>query len=89
MNDIKRKILDTTNIVGFEVFDQGGARVGLLSGVVSASSNDVWVVKDCDEEILIPALMSVIIEVNVLRRKIFVVLPKKWGCLCEIYDRCS
>lgn len=73
MNNIKRK---NTSIIGFEVFDQNGKRIGVLSGIVLASSNDVWIVKYYNEEILIPALKSVVREINVLRKKIFVVLPK-------------
>jgi len=65
-----------SDILGFEVFSQSGDRLGVLSDVISTGSNDVWVVKYENEEILIPALKSVVKEVNVLRKKIFVVLPE-------------
>ena len=74
-NDLKWKISD---ILGFEVFNQNGIRVGVLSDVVLTGSNDVWVVKYYNEEILIPALKNVIKEVNIARKKIFVVLPKEY-----------
>ena len=67
-----------SDILGFEVFSQSGDRLGVLSDVISTGSNDVWVVKYDNEEILIPALKSVVKEVNILRKKIFVVLPE--GC---------
>jgi len=74
-NDLK---WDVSDIFGFEVFNQNGKRLGVLSDVILTSSNDVWVVKYYNEEILIPALKSIIKEVNVLRKKIFVVFPKEY-----------
>ena len=76
-NYTKRKVF-STNIVGFEVFDQNGKLIGILSNIMSTSSSDIWIVKCCNEEILIPALRSVVREVNMLRKKIFVVLPKEY-----------
>ncbi|MDR1784753.1 MAG: hypothetical protein LBQ99_03390 [Endomicrobium sp.] len=76
-NSIKRKI-SNTNIVGFEVFDQKWRRIGILSGVMLTSSSDVWIVKYYNEEILIPALRNIVREINVLRKKIFIVLPKEY-----------
>ncbi|MDR2426399.1 MAG: PRC-barrel domain-containing protein [Endomicrobium sp.] len=69
------KTWKVSDILGFEVFNQAGERLGVLSDVVSTGSNDVWVVKYDGEEYLIPALKNVIKEVNVLRKKIFVELP--------------
>ena len=76
-NYTKQKVF-STDIVGFEVFDQNGKLIGILSNIMSTSGSDVWIVKCCNEEILIPALRSVVREVNVLRKKIFVVLPKEY-----------
>jgi len=65
-----------SDILGFEVFSQTGDRLGVLSDVISTGSNDVWVVKYENEEVLIPALKNIVKEVNILRKKIFVTLPK-------------
>lgn len=65
-----------SDILGFEVYSQSGDKLGILSEVISTGSNDVWVVKYDNEEILIPALKSFINEVNMLRKKIFVTLPE-------------
>ncbi|MDR1663017.1 MAG: PRC-barrel domain-containing protein [Endomicrobium sp.] len=73
-NDLKWKVSD---ILGFEVFNQRGNLIGVLSDVILTGSNDVWVVKYYNEEVLIPALKSVVKEVNSARKKIFVVLPKE------------
>ena len=69
------KTWKVSDILGFEVFNQTGERLGILSDVISTGSNDVWVVKYDNEEHLIPALRSVIKEVNLSRKKIFVELP--------------
>jgi 16S rRNA processing protein RimM len=74
-NDLRWKISD---ILGFEVFDQRGNLMGVLSDVILTGSNDVWVVKYYNEEVLIPALKNVVKEVNSARKKIFVVLPKQY-----------
>jgi 16S rRNA processing protein RimM len=74
-NNLKWKISD---ILGFEVFNQDGNRMGILSDVVFTGSNDIWVVKYCNNELLIPALKNVVKEVNIIRKKIFVILPKEY-----------
>jgi 16S rRNA processing protein RimM len=78
-SDLKWKVSD---ILGFEVFDQKGSCIGILADVVLTGSNDVWVVKCYNEEVLIPALKSIVQEVNVARKKIFVVLPKEYKDFC-------
>jgi 16S rRNA processing protein RimM len=80
-SDLKWKISD---IVGFEVFNQNGYRLGVLAEVIPTGSNDIWVVKYYNEEVLIPALKNVIKEVNIARKKIFVVLPKEYD---DIYGQ--
>lgn len=79
-SDLKWKVSD---VLGFEVFNQNGNRLGILSDIISTGSNDVWVVKYYNEEILIPALKNIIKEVNIVRKKVFVVLPKEYE---DIYD---
>jgi 16S rRNA processing protein RimM len=80
-NDLKWKISD---ILGFTVFDQNGTRMGILSNVILTGSNDVWVVKYYNEEVLIPALKNVVKGVNIARKKIFVILPKEYE---DIYGK--
>ncbi|MDR2066508.1 MAG: PRC-barrel domain-containing protein [Endomicrobium sp.] len=80
-SDLKWKISD---ILGFEVFNQNGYRLGVLSDVIATGSNDIWVVKYYNEEVLIPALKNVIKEVNISRKKVFVVLPKEYD---DIYGQ--
>jgi 16S rRNA processing protein RimM len=69
---------EISDILGFEVFNQNGNYIGILSDIILTASNDVWVVRYYNEEVLIPALKNVVREVNIARKKIFVVLPKEY-----------
>jgi 16S rRNA processing protein RimM len=80
-NKLKWKV---SEILGFEVFNQNGYKIGVLFEVISTGGNDVWVVKYCNEEVLIPALKNVVKEVNIVRKKVFVVLPKEYD---DIYGQ--
>lgn len=78
--NLKWKIAD---ILGFEVYDQDGNMLGFLSGVLSTGNNDVWTIKSQDEELLIPALKSIVTKVSISRKKIFVCLPEGYN---DIYS---
>jgi len=67
-----------SDILGFEVFNQSGIRIGVIFDVLLTGTNDIWIVKYHNEEVLIPAFKNIIREVNIARRKIFVELPKKY-----------
>lgn len=73
MNNLKWKVKD---ILGFEVYDNKSNKLGLLAEVMATGANDVWVIKSQSEEILIPALKTIVNEVNISRKKIFVTLPE-------------
>lgn len=74
--NLRWKIAD---ILGFEVYDQDGNEIGLLSGVLSTGNNDVWTIKSDDEELLIPALKTIVTKVSLSRKKIFVCLPEGYS----------
>ena len=63
------------DILGFEVFDQDGNLLGLLADVISTGNNDVWTIKSDTEELLIPALKSIVTKVDISAKRIFVSLP--------------
>ncbi|MDR3243957.1 MAG: PRC-barrel domain-containing protein [Elusimicrobiota bacterium] len=67
-----------SEILGFEVFNKSGGYLGVLYDVLNTGSNDIWVVRYYDEEIMIPALKNIVIEVNALRKKIFISLPQEY-----------
>ena len=62
----------TFDIIGCEVFD-GDKKIGVVTEVLKTGSNDVFQIEDADgKEILIPALKSVVRDINIAEKKIFV-----------------
>lgn len=74
--NLKWKVSD---ILGFEVFDQDGSSLGVLSNVFGTGNNDVWSIKSQEEEILIPALKTIVSKVDIANKKIFVCLPEGYS----------
>lgn len=76
-----------SDLVGSEVFSITGQKLGFLADVLpTGGGNDVWVVRvsDTDEnDILVPALKTVVVEVDISKKKIIVDLPEG---LKEIYE---
>ena len=64
------------DILGFEVYDQDGKMLGLLTDVMTTGNNDVWTIKSDYQEVLVPALKSIVAKVDIAEKKIFVILPK-------------
>jgi 16S rRNA processing protein RimM len=64
------------DLIESEVYDIHGEFLGKLRDVFQTGSNDVYVVKDDTREILIPALKSVVKEINLQNKKIIVDLPE-------------
>lgn len=64
------------DIVDSEVYDIHGVLLGTLYDVLQTGSNDVYVVKTEGKDLLIPALKSVVMEINLQTKKIIVDLPE-------------
>ncbi|MFH1367924.1 MAG: PRC-barrel domain-containing protein [Elusimicrobiota bacterium] len=83
---MKKQSWKVSDIAGSEVFDVSGEKIGLLADVLPSGGNDIWVVVNPSgryKEILVPALKSVVKEVDVQNKKIVVQLP---AGLKEIYQ---
>ena len=63
-------------IVGLEVETIEGEFLGHVAEVIDTGGNDVYVVRDGDQEILIPALADVVTKVDLDASRIEVRLPK-------------
>lgn len=67
-------------LIGLKVDDVDGRRLGEIEAVLPTGSNDVYVVKDKDRapprELLIPALASVVMEVDLATGVMCVDLPE-------------
>ncbi|KJS18926.1 MAG: hypothetical protein VR72_20790 [Clostridiaceae bacterium BRH_c20a] len=62
-------------IIGIEVYEKG-IFLGKIQNVIQTGSNDVYVVKDNEKEILIPALKSIVLGIDLDEKKMFVSLPE-------------
>ena len=62
-------------LIGLEVMNVDGRRLGTIRQIIETGSNDVYVVQEGREEVLIPALAEVVREVNLERRLMVVDLP--------------
>ena len=63
-------------IVDMEVFTEEGEYLGRIADILVTGSNDVYVVRGDNGEVLIPALDDVILEVDVEKRRMMVSLPE-------------
>ncbi|HOV78559.1 MAG TPA: ribosome maturation factor RimM [Bacillota bacterium] len=63
-------------IVGLDVYESGGRRLGKVTDVLQTGANDVYVVDTGSKPLLIPALKQVVREVDLPGRKMVVDLPK-------------
>lgn len=64
------------DLIDLEVYDGKGACLGRISDVLQTGSNDVYVVKAQDRDILVPALKEVVREIDLKNGKIVVELPE-------------
>ena len=68
------------DIIGLTVFSSEGEYFGRVASIIATGSNDVYVVKDPDNskdnEILIPAIESVVQEIDLERQTMRVDLPE-------------
>ncbi len=68
---------------GCRVVTEAGEYLGDLKDVLPSGGNDVFVVRNAAKEVMIPALKSVVLHIDLTTRVITVTLPKG---LREIYE---
>ncbi len=65
-------------ILGVKVVDEAGKLIGTLSEILQTGANDVYVVKsENGKEILLPAIKSVVLSIDLAENKM-VVRPPEW-----------
>ncbi len=62
------------DIVGINVVDENGTSLGKVEEVLETGANDVYIVRDADNELLIPAIDSVVKEIDTRARRMTVEL---------------
>ena len=65
-----------SDIIGLCVYTIDKKFIGCIESIIHTGSNDVYVVKDNDNEILIPALESVVKKINIKQKTMEVELPE-------------
>lgn len=66
------------DLIDCEVYDTEETYLGKVYDVIETGSNDVYWVKKDKEELLIPALGSVVKDVKIEESKIFILPVKEW-----------
>jgi 16S rRNA processing protein RimM len=65
-------------LIGLKVLDEAGTELGILAEILETGANDVYVVRSADRpELLLPAIESVIIQVD-LEKGTIVSRPPEW-----------
>jgi len=64
------------DLIGIEVVTMTGVSLGRIESIIETGSNDVYVVKSNEKEVLIPALESVVLEIDLEHKRMQVDLPE-------------
>ncbi len=64
------------DLIGLTVVTEAGEPVGMLKDVLFTAANDVYVIAGPEGEILIPALRTVVLDVDLETRRMVVQLPE-------------
>lgn len=64
------------DLLGIKVFDESGELIGVLEEVNSYKANDVYSIKKEGKEILLPAISSVIKDIDIKNKKMVVCIPR-------------
>ena len=60
-------------VIGMEVYDEGGDRLGEVAEILRTGGNDVYTVRDgCGQEVLVPAIADVVLDVDTERGRMTV-----------------
>lgn len=66
----------TWQIIGLQVFEPNGAPLGVVESILETGANDVYLVRDEEgEELLLPAIEGVILEVDLESGRLVVRIP--------------
>lgn len=59
-------------IIGFKVYTTGGKKLGKLSEILPTGGTDIFLVKGCEKDYMIPASQEIITEINEDDNKIMI-----------------
>jgi 16S rRNA processing protein RimM len=64
------------DLIGMAVYTIEGNYLGRIESIIETGSNDVYVVQDDKKEVLIPALESVVLDIDIKDKRMQVDLPE-------------
>ena len=64
------------DLIGIAVYTIDGVYLGRIESIMETGSNDVYVVQDGKKEVLIPALESVVVQIDIQQKRMQVDLPE-------------
>jgi 16S rRNA processing protein RimM len=64
------------DLIGVNVYTSDDRYIGRIDSIIETGANDVYVVKDADKEILVPALESVVRSIDIESKIMRVELPE-------------
>lgn len=64
------------DMIGVSVYDEKLGYLGSITDILNTGSNDVYVVRDDEKEVLVPALKTVVKSIDIGQGKILVDLPE-------------
>ena len=64
------------DLIGIAVYTTDDVYLGRIDSIMQTGSNDVYVVKDKKKEVLIPALESVVVDIDLKQKRMQVDLPE-------------
>jgi 16S rRNA processing protein RimM len=64
------------DLIGIDVYTTQEEYLGRIASIVETGSNDVYVVKNGEQEILIPALETVVLDIDLGKKQMRVDLPE-------------
>jgi 16S rRNA processing protein RimM len=64
------------DLIGLNVYSVSGEHLGEITGIIPTGANDVYVIQAPAGEILVPAIASVVLEIDLAGSRMIVELPE-------------
>jgi len=74
--ELEEKTYYWDDIIGLNVYTTDGDLLGKVESIIQTGSNDVYIVKNEEKEVLIPALESVVLDIDLDQKTMKVQLPE-------------
>jgi 16S rRNA processing protein RimM len=59
-------------LIGLEAYVDSGRFIGVLQEIINTGSNDIYVIRDGDKELLVPALHGIILNIDLENKRLII-----------------